>query len=289
MHSVLPLDFQRIAGFDRRPGVGGNDGHAVEWVEFRGRDLDLDFQYLYDTRNLQCRGGVVTRYLAAEHRRSRDHGVQHSVKPRVDPVLGFAGDDVGSVGQLSLAFADVTELRRCLEPQGITRWHRELGRLTRQGTKPKLASALAMDHFVIHRFYLVDRHAPARRRGLLEHGSRRCAAATHRFEKVSRAARAVGVLVAIFQFIRGRLSHTHPTPVGLQLVCDDERHAGAHALPHLRAVYDNGDQTVFADREKREGIVAPAMRHGVGTVLRGLVGLDYFRQPGYQHQTTHYP
>src|SRR5258708_21272226 len=93
-----------------------------------------------------------------------------------------------------------------------------------------------MDDLVIARRNLCQRYAPLRRRGLLEHRPRRRSAATHRLEKVTHTARAIGVLVAEACFIALRLPHEHAAEVGLELIGAHHRQAGSHPLPPLPAL-----------------------------------------------------
>src|SRR2546430_15645310 len=97
--------------------------------------------------------------------------------------------------------------------------------------------------------------------------------------EMARAARAVGVLIAEAFLVAGRLRDTHPLPVGFELVGHDHRHAGADALPHLRAVTDDGDRPVLADGDERQGGVDPAVRHSVPSVLWRIGGAQGRREP----------
>src|SRR5262249_56834501 len=86
-------------------------------------------------------------------------------------------------------------------------------------------------------------------------------------EEVPRAARAVGILVAVALLITRRLHHAHALPVGLELVGHDHGHARAHALPHLGAVAHDGHGAILADGHENERIVHPAVGHAVSAVL----------------------
>jgi hypothetical protein len=56
---------------------------------------------LTDARHLHRLGGVEALQLAAEHRRPRDHGVEHPGQARVDAELRLAVDDDRPVGEAS--------------------------------------------------------------------------------------------------------------------------------------------------------------------------------------------
>ncbi len=86
------------------------------------------------------------------------------------------------------------------------------------------------------------------------------------------AARAVGVLVAVFDFVAVRLLHLHAIPVGLHFLGDHQRQAGAHAGSHLGAMGDDGDDAVGGDRDKDARVDHDAMRHLAGAGLIGCEG-----------------
>ena len=101
-----------------------------------------------------------------------------------------------------------------------------------------------------------------------------------------RTARTVGVLVPVALLVALRLHDAHAVPVGLELVGNDHRHAGANALPHLGAVADDADDAVLADGDEHERIVDPAMRHAVCAVLRRILGAGHHgREADGEHQS----
>ena len=75
-----------------------------------------------------------------------------------------------------------------------------------------------------------------------------------------------------FRFVPGRLDDLHFGPVGFKFVGDDQRHACAHALPHLGAVADDGDGAVGRNRHEGERIVHGAVRHAGGAPFGGIGG-----------------
>ena len=137
---------------------------------------------------------------------------------------------------------------------------------------PEAAARRTMHDLVVLRLDLAHGHLPALGGGLFEHRARGGTAAAHRLEEVSRAARAVGVLVAELLLVTGRLRDTDALPVGLELVGDDHRHARPDALAHLGPMADDRDGAVLGDRHERQWVVDPAVRHPVRAVLLGLLG-----------------
>ena len=88
-----------------------------------------------------------------------------------------------------------------------------------------------------------------------------------------RAARPVGVLVAVFLFVGRRLLNADPAPIRFQFVRDDERHAGAHALSHFGAMHDDGYPAVITHGQEHQRIVDGAMLHALGAVLGSICRL----------------
>ena len=84
-----------------------------------------------------------------------------------------------------------------------------------------------------------------------------------------RAARAVGILVAVLDLVAVRLLDLDARPVGIHFFGDDQRQAGPHAGPHFGAVRDDGDGAVGGDRDEHARIDHGAVRHLAGA---GLVG-----------------
>ena len=216
--------------------------------------------------------GIEALHLAAQHRRARDDGVQHAWQADVDAVLRLAVDDDGPIRERRVVLADVAERRRILELQRLAGRHVELGRCDSQSAVAKSSAACLVDDLVVLRLDLVERHAPLVGRGLLEHLTRRRAAAAHRLEPVSRAARAIGVLVAVLGFISRRLYDAHALVVGFQLVGHDPRQAGADALAHFGAVDDDADRAVGRDRDEDLRAVLQTVRHAIAAVLLRFVG-----------------
>ncbi len=173
------------------------------------------------------------------------------------------------VDDADLALAEIAEILRVLQLQAFDTGHRFLGGIGGKIAKAELASARSVDHLVIAGLHFGRRHAPALGGGGLQHRARRGADLAHRHQIMPRAARAVGILVAVFDLVAGRLLDPDARPVGFHLLGDDQRQAGPHAGSHLGAVADDGDDAVGRDRDEHAGIDHGAVRH-----LRcaGLVG-----------------
>ena len=159
--------------------------------------------------------------------------------------------------------ADIAKLFRVLQAQLIDR-----GRAHRAGLGGKFAIAQIsagrpVDDLMVVRLDLGERDAPSFRGGRLQHHPGGGAALAHRQHEVTGRARSVGVLITEFRFVAGRLRDLHPGPIGLHLVGDDQRYAGAHALPHFGAGADNSDEPVRRDRHEGARIVDRSMRHAV--------------------------
>ena len=141
-----------------------------------------------------------------------------------------------------------------------------------------------MDHLAVLRLHFADRHLPACGGRSLQHLPRGRAATAHRHEEVPRAARTVGVLVPVALLVARRLHDTHARPVGFEFVGDDHRHAGAHALAHLRTMTDDADDAVLADGDKHEWAVDPTVRHAIRSVLGRVRGAQRGGESDGEHQ-----
>src|SRR5262249_46221446 len=113
--AVVPDDLERVPALDRRPRVAGDHGNAAQGIELDRGWRRIDLHHTVHTGNLQGLGSVEAPNLAAQHRRTGDHCVEHAGQSCVDAVLRLASGDVLGIDQLQLALADVTELRRILE------------------------------------------------------------------------------------------------------------------------------------------------------------------------------
>jgi hypothetical protein len=121
-----------------------------------------------------------------------------------------------------------------------------------------------VNHLVVLRMNLGGADAPALSRGGFEHLPSGGTALAHRLDVVPQAARAVGVLIAVFLLVAWRLHDADARPISAQLVGDDHRQAGARAGAHLRANGDDGHDPAGRYRNEEVRVGADAMRHFIG-------------------------
>ncbi len=119
VRAVVPLDLQRLATLDRRPGVVGDHRDAAERRELGRRHAALDLHDVLDPGDRLGRAVVDRLDLAADHRRARDHRVLHARQLDVGAVDRLAGGDVVQVVDRDLALADVAELALVLVGQRL--------------------------------------------------------------------------------------------------------------------------------------------------------------------------
>src|SRR5207247_9477889 len=121
-------------------------------------------------------------------------------------------------------------------------WPRKHGGRLYQLAVVERPASRRVDHAMILALALCRIHAPLAGRRVLEHRARHGPELPHAVVVVTDAARAVGVLIAVL-LVADRLFDLDSAPVRLQLVGEDHRNAGAHALAHLRAMGDDGHGT----------------------------------------------
>ena len=260
VRTVVPLDRELPAPFEHRPGVGADHRDAAHRVELGGlvvgqrRNLD----HLLDTLDLERLGGVVGLHLAAVDGRPRHHRDLHPRNGGVGAEVGAAGAHVVVVDHRHVA-ADVLPLRRVLELRGgVALRHRDVGGRVDHLAEVEGSTAGAVVEPVVLRVDLACVHAPLLRRRLLQHVAAGRAELAHDVEMMARAARAVGVLAVlagrvVLRLVARRLPDRDPVPVGLQLVGENHRDAGAHALAHLGAAAGDGHQAVVRDGDEQVG------------------------------------
>ena len=265
--AVVPDDLQRVPSLDRSPGVAGDHGDAAERLEFGWPGPTLDLHHLFDAGDLH-RVATVERYqLAAGHRRPGDHGVFHAGEPDVAAIGGGADGNVAEIDDADLALAEVAEVLRVLQFQAGNARYRLPGRVGRQVAESETAAAGRMNHLMVYGLDLAGRHAPGLGGGGFQHEARHGADLAHRNQVVARAARTVGVLIAVFGLVAMRLRHLHPRPVGLHFLGHDQRQAGSDPRSHLGAVRHDGDGPVGGDGDEDARIDHGAVRHVRSTGL----------------------
>ena len=263
---LIPFQLEGLAALDGRPGVAGDHGYAAERVEIGGRRTAFQFQHPHHPRHLEGIAGVVFQDFATEHRRPRHHRVQHALEAGIDAVLATARNQGRSVVNSELALADIAEFRRVLQMQTIAGGRRQPGGGPGQLAVAQRPAAGRMQDPVLLGADFPGRHPPLRGGRRFQHLPRRRAHPAHRRKEVAHAARTVGILVAVTRFVAGGLPDADLPPIGFQFVGHHHRQAGADALPHFRAVANDGHHAVHRYRHEHQWVVHPAVRHGVGAV-----------------------
>ena len=123
--AFVPLDIEKPRALYGGPRVVGDNRHAAR-----------NLHYLLHARKRLRFGGVEADRLAAEHRATRDSGVDHARPARIDAELRAASDLIRRVEPLH-GFADKPELLRIL--QRHIGGHRELRRRACQFSVAQLA------------------------------------------------------------------------------------------------------------------------------------------------------
>ena len=126
-----------------------------------------------------------------------------------------------------------------------------------------------MNHLMVDRLDLGHRHAKAFGGSGLQHRARRRADLAHRHQVVPRAARSVGILIAVFGLVAVRLRDLYTRPIGFHFLGDDQRQAGPDTGSHFRTVRNDGHRSIGCDGNEDARIDHRAMRHLSGA---GLVG-----------------
>ena len=197
-----------------------------------------------------------------------------------------ADGDVAKVDNADLALAEIAEVLRVLQLQAVGLGHRLFGRIRGKLAETETAAACGMHHLVIDGLDLGHRNVPARSGGGFEHDPRRCSDLAHRDQIVPGAARAVGVLVAVFDLIAMGLLHLDPRPVGLHLLSHNQGQAGADTRAHLGTVRHDGHGSIGSNRDEDPRVDYGAVRHvaGAGLVgerLAGHHGRGQYKTSGY--------
>src|ERR1700747_1714693 len=117
----------------------------------------------------------------------------------------MSGGDVEEIDDRYRALADVTEGTGILELDLIGRRRRQCAGGGGPLAIAELTSRALVNDLVVERLNLRDTDAPALRCGGFQHLPHGRAALAHRLDAVTQAARAVGVLIAIFLLVARRL------------------------------------------------------------------------------------
>ena len=119
----LPFDFQSLPALNGGPGIGGDNGHAAQWIETgRGRTA-LKRNNSYHTRDLHCFNRAVTGQPVAKGGRAGNHRVEHPFQAGIDAVLAAAGHNISAVVKSGFAFSDITKIGRIFQLQAVAGGH----------------------------------------------------------------------------------------------------------------------------------------------------------------------
>jgi len=129
-------------------------------------------------------------------------------------------------------------------------------------------------HGVVVGGQLAGRRLPAPRRGGDQHLARGRAEPAHRQPLLADRRAAVGVLIAVAR-VAVALDDDDLERIGAELVGDHDVERAAHALPHLAALADDGDDAVAADLHERVG-----RQHAAGGGQRLAEPVEAEREPG---------
>ena len=252
--SEIPGDLQLLPALLRRPRIGGDDGNAAQWVEARWNRRCGNFHHLHHARDFQRLRGIEGDNFAAIDWAAFDRRVLHARQHDVDAVGRLAADHVIEIDDRN-RLADVTAFARRLEPQihMIVRRHLQRGGDLGHIAERQLPSGRDMDHHMIAGAAIFGVDVPHVRRRGFEHRPRRGTGDTHRLIELPHAARAVGVLIAVFR-IALRLNDFDARPVRLEFVGENHRQRGANPGAHFRTVGDDRHQSGLVDGEIDIGI-----------------------------------
>ena len=234
--AVAPFHFQRRAGAFGVPGGVGQDGNPAGQAFILLRS-GHDEGVLHAAHRLD--GRQIGRFhLGALHAGFVEGGVDHARHHRIDAVILLAGHD-GAVVHAGLETADQAEIL------GI--FHRHAGHVGRwQSGSSRCELAIrrplrAVDHVAFFGAQFRHRHAPRRRGGLQDHRPRACTHPTHQLILGGHGHRSAGHLPAIDLRIGQRRHDLDSGPIGVQLLGDYHRQAGADALAHFRIARHDAD------------------------------------------------
>jgi hypothetical protein len=175
--------------------------------------------------------------VRAPHAPSEDgallvHGVHHARHGEVDTEDRLAGDDVVDVDVADRCTDDI-ELARVLERHGLGIGRSDLGRALGEGAVPQATPARTVMHDAGVGLELGGGNAPRLGRGLHQHPPGRGSGAPHG-EPVGRHSRAATRELPLVQRgVEPGLFDRDGRPVDIQLVRDQHRQHGLHALADL--------------------------------------------------------
>jgi len=259
----IPVDLECVAALPGGPVAVGQHRHAVR----DGDDL---------AHALDCLGGAVVELgnLGAGLRRARHHRHQHAGQVDVDAVFRRAVD-LGRGVQALERLAQQLEVLAVLQRRVLRRG--ELG-----GCHGECAIAeflpLRPEHLTERGAALRGLDLPLRGRSAHQHRARCGAGLAQGCPVRPHRGAAAGGLHAEHRVRVGlvdrRLLDAHRFPVGIELLGQQHRDGGVHALAHLGRAAQHGDAVV--GRDAQPGVERGACRRGGAEAAAGR-----------QHETEH--
>src|ERR1700716_1035168 len=264
---VVPDELQCVTSLDGRAGVARDHRDAAKRLEFRRPGPTLHLHDFLDTRDLKCVLRIIGYQLPAGHRWPRDHSILHAGEARIDTVARGADGNITKVDNADLAFAEIAKVLRVLQLGAFDARHRFLRRIGSQVAEPETAVAYGMNDLVVYRLDLGCGHAPTFGGCGFEHRARRRADLAHWNQIVPRAARSIGILIAEFDLVSGRLLHLHARPIGLHFLSHNQRQAGPDTRSHFGAVRHDRHGSIGCNGNEDARVDHSAVRHLSGTSL----------------------
>ena len=245
----IPVDLELVPPLLRRPGIARDDRDAAERVEARRDRGGFDLDDLFHTRHRERVLRIEGFRAAAINRAALDRDVLDPGNDHVDAVGRPPAHDVVEVDDRH-RLADVTPRARRLEAKlhVVGRRQRQVGRdLDKIAEAEAPSSGLVHDRMVL-RVARGGIDVPRARRRFLEQLPRDRAGLAQRLVELPHAARAVGVLVTVFD-VGITLDDLDARPIGVELVGQHHRKAGLDAGAHFGAVGNNRHHPGFFDAD----------------------------------------
>ena len=271
----IPGHAQRLAAFLRRPHVAPDD-----------RDAARDLHHVDHSRDGFRLGGIERAHPCPEARRPHDHRGHHLRQHHVDRELLLARRLRPRIEPRQLLVADDLEVGGILE--GDVRRDGQLCRGAGELAEGRLAARAGVRYHAFAHRDVRRGHAPARGGRSDQHRARGGARLAQLLPGVGHGRGPAGELRVGPQrhegqvLVRGNLGRcaldTHLRPGGIELLGDDSRKPGPHALPRLEVLGDHGDGVIGRDAQERHRERAG---DAAGTGLRAAAGQQYAeREPG---------
>ena len=192
---------------------------------------------------------VGARDLAAEHRAFDVDRVQHARNRDVDAEQRLAAHDPGAVDPAH-GLADNDVVLGVFQRDLVRVGNRQQRRLRHKVAIAQLPSARGVDHHALARGALGDRDAPTLCRRRNQHSPRGGAGPAQRIPVHRRRQAAPGELRAVFQRVQRCVLDPHAGPIAIELLGDQHRQHGLHALADFRILGKDGHHPVRRDADE---------------------------------------